>query len=555
MQSLQQLAAVYRRKMKTLLSGFLDIGRQDMSPDEYFQEVAGLDPLEPNEAPGLFQTEDVNSEAVQSHVIGLAPDIVLIYGSDILKGFWLTAPRIGALNMHYGILPNYRSGNSTQFACMHERLDLVGATIHYIDAGVDTGPIVSRRYINAPTQYTTLNQLISAVYAAGADELLKCAERIINSGERLPSQQLNLDCSYYPARLATRKAMKIADWRFREIKETWPHLESTIERRVFSRIPTISLRRIKYPNGVYTLLYHGIRDDSCHAEWESCYSKVITPLENFKSHIDWLLNEGFIPIKLTESFDLLRHGTCDKRYFVITFDDAYSNLLNVKNTLASNKITPAVFVNGAFCDGPPYFRVLAAIIRDRGKAGHLRNILKDALPGINWSVDASMLFNQLKNEYVPGVIEDVVVKCYTNECGPIDFKCHLGVDELKSLEVDGWQIGNHTWDHKTLSALDSRQVVNAIERNMTFLSENGVRCINWLAYPNGLAKHVNLAVKAWLDQHVEIHGIFAGGGINLIPNRTQWLRIPFSGESREAFVQSLDRSTAATMATLGFSAQ
>ncbi len=52
----------------------------------------------------------------------------------------LAVPRLGTLNAHMGVLPRYRGMNVTEWARFVG--GPVGCTVHLIDQGIDTGPIL-----------------------------------------------------------------------------------------------------------------------------------------------------------------------------------------------------------------------------------------------------------------------------------------------------------------------------------------------------------------------------------------------------------------------------
>jgi len=70
------------------------------------------------------------------------PDLILVYGTSILKGPMIRVPRLGVLNAHSSILPGYRGVFSEFWQTLHGRLESAGVTIHFIDEGVDTGDLV-----------------------------------------------------------------------------------------------------------------------------------------------------------------------------------------------------------------------------------------------------------------------------------------------------------------------------------------------------------------------------------------------------------------------------
>ena len=78
------------------------------------------------------------AQAIRAHgVEGMA-----VFGPGILKGDVLECCPGRIINAHQGLSP-YRRGSGTNFWPFVEgRLELVGATLHWIDAGIDTGGII-----------------------------------------------------------------------------------------------------------------------------------------------------------------------------------------------------------------------------------------------------------------------------------------------------------------------------------------------------------------------------------------------------------------------------
>lgn len=519
--------------------------------DDEMQKMLGIEPLALPSSETVFRTEKPNCEAALDFLRSLAPDLILIYGAPLLSDDWLTLPRLGALNMHYGILPHYRSGHSTEFALLHERPDRIGASIHYVDRGVDTGQVVHRSSI-VPVPRETGGKLLARVYVAGAEALINCACKSIKTNERLPPIVIERSegMTYFPKRTFSRDVSFGVEWRRQELDAEWPNTELSIEKRSL----TGSCRPAKsFPPGVYILLYHSLTDEDAQP-WEHSYIKVATPLKHFSDHIDWLKRNDFHSISLADAPEVLRRGSPAKRYFAVTFDDAYSNIVKAQKILDLAKVSPTVFVNGAFSSGRPYFRALAAVLRDSGGSACLKKLLDEMIPSRTWSSNPDTLFNETKDFYVYGLVEEAVLRAYSSEFGdPNKLHIHLNMNELRSLKAHGWSIGNHTWDHPTLSALSTVGAMEAIDRNLKFLRDHDLDPINWLSYPNGLARHVGPSVKTWLDINPTTMGVFAGGGVNFFYSRTQWLRIPIGSENLRDFEQLMRKSVNATLEGLGLS--
>ena len=59
----------------------------------------------------------------------------------------------GAINVHPSLLPAYRGGNPL-FWQVFDQEKLVGTTIHYLNSGIDTGPIIEAASTNRPIEAT-----------------------------------------------------------------------------------------------------------------------------------------------------------------------------------------------------------------------------------------------------------------------------------------------------------------------------------------------------------------------------------------------------------------
>lgn len=95
-------------------------------------------------------TESVNDPAAVEWCRALLPDLLLVFGTAILKPPMIRVPRLGVLNVHTSILPAYRGTFSEFWQASRGDLGSAGVTIHFIDEGVDTGDIVAQKSSNPP---------------------------------------------------------------------------------------------------------------------------------------------------------------------------------------------------------------------------------------------------------------------------------------------------------------------------------------------------------------------------------------------------------------------
>ena len=89
--------------------------------------------LEPNE---------INDLHVVDRVRNLDPDAVTVFGSSLLKAPFIEAAKQRISNMHLGLSPHYRGSGTNFWPFYNGELEYVGVTVHGIDLGIDSGPII-----------------------------------------------------------------------------------------------------------------------------------------------------------------------------------------------------------------------------------------------------------------------------------------------------------------------------------------------------------------------------------------------------------------------------
>lgn len=114
--------------------------RRDRSRIEQIVASIGIDLQKPT-AP-TCEVPSVNSDEARTALLSLAPAVVVVNGTRIISPQTLSTVEAPFVNMHAGITPRYRGVHGGYWALVEGRRDLVGTTIHLVDKGVDTGPIL-----------------------------------------------------------------------------------------------------------------------------------------------------------------------------------------------------------------------------------------------------------------------------------------------------------------------------------------------------------------------------------------------------------------------------
>jgi folate-dependent phosphoribosylglycinamide formyltransferase PurN len=119
-----------------------------------------------------------------------SPDLIIFTGGNILRKQLLEVPRLGALNVHLGLLPEIRGMSSPEWSLLQHVP--VGITIHFMDAGIDTGPILQRYEFPHAPQCESLSDLRNRLIAFGIE---KAAEVVagLDRGTIAGTPQSDLD--------------------------------------------------------------------------------------------------------------------------------------------------------------------------------------------------------------------------------------------------------------------------------------------------------------------------------------------------------------------------
>jgi hypothetical protein len=120
--------------------------------------------------------------AILADLEAQAPDLIVsIRFSHIFSAAFLRVPRLGLLNVHPGELPHYAGLFAPFWQMLHER-ERIGCTVHWIDPGIDTGPVVWQGGLPVDPKRSLLWH-ICGTYPLGVDELLAII-RDLRSGRR-----------------------------------------------------------------------------------------------------------------------------------------------------------------------------------------------------------------------------------------------------------------------------------------------------------------------------------------------------------------------------------
>jgi hypothetical protein len=135
----------------------------------------------------LVRVPTLNGEEAREALHGA--DLALSLDNTLISEETFTVPRLGTINVHHGSVPDYRGGPPIFWELADGR-DRVGFTIHRIDAGIDTGPVLASGevpIVRKPALAATLAATIPALHDASLAALEQVLRQRDFAGRPQPS--------------------------------------------------------------------------------------------------------------------------------------------------------------------------------------------------------------------------------------------------------------------------------------------------------------------------------------------------------------------------------
>ena len=146
--------------------------------------LRSAEPLVAGSAP-VYTVSDHNAPDTLALIASLSPDLLVVHACGILKPATYGLARLAAINIHCGVLPEYRGHASTFWSMFNEDADNIGVTVHLIAKTVDTGAPVSVTRIGMSSDDDDMTMWLKA-FRAGAESVRRLAR---NAEQGVPTGQ------------------------------------------------------------------------------------------------------------------------------------------------------------------------------------------------------------------------------------------------------------------------------------------------------------------------------------------------------------------------------
>jgi phosphoribosylglycinamide formyltransferase-1 len=99
---------------------------------------------------GAFADRSARDAAMAAWLAGHGVELVVLAGyMQLVTPEFLARFELGVINVHPALLPAFPGLAAIEQAVEHG-VKVFGVTVHYVDAGIDTGPIIAQRAVELP---------------------------------------------------------------------------------------------------------------------------------------------------------------------------------------------------------------------------------------------------------------------------------------------------------------------------------------------------------------------------------------------------------------------
>lgn len=158
----------------------------------------------------LLDPPNVNAPEAVDQVAALAPEFLLSFqAGPILRAPLIGTASVAALNLHYGPLPRYRGVAPIAWAVMNGET-ATGVTLHHIDPGVDSGPLV--RSLSVPIGPGDTGRDVYDRCVEAGSELFASAWPELRLLDRVPGTPQDDEAALYYNRWALDFSERLVRW-------------------------------------------------------------------------------------------------------------------------------------------------------------------------------------------------------------------------------------------------------------------------------------------------------------------------------------------------------
>lgn len=387
--------------------------------------VAPARPQVPRVPTDRVESADVHAPEVLARVAEFQPDLGVSIGAPVLRAALFHLPARGTINVHLGSVPDFRGAPPGFWELWHDARE-VGATVHWMDEGLDTGDVIAAA--RAPIYPADTPARLEARAAELGLTLFRAALDRLANGETPRARQPPGGRTHRFPTLRQRFAL----WRNLALRRARRRLASPLYPVKIVAVAA-SLAVVRPLRDLWRTLRgtHPVRVFTFHRVTDLCRDGMTVPPDVFERQLAYLCRRHEV-VGLDAALRLLASGARLRRpAAALTFDDGYRSVYDAAWPLMQRLGVPGTcFVS-------------------TGLVATTRRFEHDA-------------------------------------ASPV--REHLGVmdwDQLAVLRDAGWQVGGHTASHARLAHCDEAALHAELDEPVRALRGRLGVTAPALAYPFG----------------------------------------------------------------------
>ena len=125
----------------------------------------------------IWVVESPSDRRLRSVLVKARPDVLVLAGTGLIPADVLSIPTLVTLNAHPGLLPWVRGVCPLENALL--RGVPLGVTVHAVDAGIDTGPLIRRVLLSVRENDSDRIAVTARLEQAAIDELVRVVKGLL----------------------------------------------------------------------------------------------------------------------------------------------------------------------------------------------------------------------------------------------------------------------------------------------------------------------------------------------------------------------------------------
>ena len=151
------------------------------------------------DGPKIF-VDNINEEATEYFLKAHSPELVAVSGTALVcKKLLGKKPKIGIVNLHTGLSPYIKGGpNCTNWCLARGLYHLMGNTVMWLDAGIDSGNIISTKLVIPRVEWSHADLLYNVV-RQGQNLYIEAVSRILEGKftNNVPQRRITKGMTFY----------------------------------------------------------------------------------------------------------------------------------------------------------------------------------------------------------------------------------------------------------------------------------------------------------------------------------------------------------------------